>query len=157
MQFGPVRKDSFTVRSRWRLTVSSHPKGRLIQYDQFAITSLPPAAPNRRAGDLDPTQLLARLGSVQPSYVVSTDGEFLAIEGVERAKSVLDSLLAPLMREMATTAVPPALKALMENATSVKALTAAAAQDWNATAGTWSVRIGRLALPTRRRAKSRRR
>ena len=113
MQIGPVRNDSFTVRSRWRLTVSAHPKGRLIQYDQFAITSLPPATPNRRAGDLDPQQLLARLGSVQPSYVVSTDGEFLGIEGVDRTKRVLDSLLAPMMREMAAAAAPPALKTLM--------------------------------------------
>jgi hypothetical protein len=137
MQIGPVRNDSFTVRSRWRLTVSAHPKGRLIQYDQFTITSLPPATPNRRAGDLDPQQLLARLGSVQPSYVVSTDGEFLGIEGVDRTKRVLDSLLAPMMREMAAAAAPPALKTLMENATSVRALTAAAGQDWNATAGTW--------------------
>ena len=135
MQFGPVRNDSFTVRSRWRLTVSAHTKGRLIQYDQFAITSLPPAAPNRRAGDIDPQQLLARLGSVQPSYIVSAEGEFLAIEGVERPKRVLDSLLAPLLREMA--GAPPALKTLMENATSVQALTAAAEQDWNAVAGTW--------------------
>jgi hypothetical protein len=135
MQVGPRRNDSVTVRSRYRLTVSAHPKGRLIQSDSFAVTSLPPAASNRRAGDVDPQQFLARLGSVQPSYVVSTDGEFVGIEGVERTKRVLDSLFAPMMREM--TNAPPELKALMQNVTSRETLTATAAQEWNALAGTW--------------------
>lgn len=135
MQVGPQRNDSVTVRSRYRLTVSAHPKGRLIQSDSFAITSIPAAASNRRAGDVDPQQLLARLGSIQPSYVVSADGEFVGIEGVERTKRVLDSLFAPMMREMADA--PPQLKALMQNATSPQTLTANAAQEWNALAGTW--------------------
>jgi hypothetical protein len=135
MQSTPVRNDSFTVRSRWRMMVSSHPKGRLVQYDQFTITSLPPAAPNRSAGGLDPHQLLARLGSIQPSYVVTAEGDFVSVEGMEATKRALDSALAPLMREIA--GAPPAIKALMENATSTQVLTAAAAQDWNAVAGTW--------------------
>ena len=134
MQSNAVRNDSFTVRSRWRMSVSAHPKGRHIQYDQFTITSLPPATPNRSAG-LDPHQLLARLGSIQPSYVVSAEGEFVSVEGVEATKRALDSLFAPLMREIANA--PPAITQLMENATSLQVLTAAAAQDWNAVAGTW--------------------
>ena len=135
MQSTPVRSDSFTVRSRWRMMVSPHPKGRLVQYDQFTITSLPPAASNRSAAGLDPHQLLARLGSIQPSYVVTAEGDFVSVEGVEATKRALDSALAPLMREIA--GAPPAIKALMENATSTQVLTAAAAQDWNAVAGTW--------------------
>jgi hypothetical protein len=134
MQVGPQRNDSITMRSRYRLTVSAHPKGRLIQSDSFAITSLPAAA-NRRPGDVDPQQFLARLGSVQPSYVVSTDGQFVEIEGVERTKRVLDSLFAPMMREMADA--PTELKALLQNVTSPQTLTATAAQEWNAVAGTW--------------------
>jgi hypothetical protein len=134
MRSTPVRNDSFTVRSRWRMAVSAHSKGRLIQYDQFTITSLPPAAPNQSAA-VDPHQLLARLGSIQPSYVVSAEGEFVSVEGVEATKRALDSLFAPVMREIA--GAPPAIKQLMENATSMQVLTAAAAQDWNAVAGTW--------------------
>ena len=133
MQVGPQRSDSISVRSNYRMTVSAHPKGRLIQADSFRITSAPAAS--RRAGDVDPQQLLTRLGSVQPSYVVSTDGEFVGIEGVERTKQMLDSLLAPMLREMASA--PPQLKALLQNVTSAQAFTAAAAQDWNALAGTW--------------------
>jgi len=135
MQVGPQRNDSVTVRSRYRLTVAAHPKGRLIQSDSFAITSLPAAASNRRAGDVDPQQFLARLGSVQPSYVVTTDGEFVGLEGVERTKRMLDSLFAPMMREMADA--PAELKALMQSVTSPQTLTATAAQEWNALAGTW--------------------
>jgi len=135
MQVGPQRNDSVTVRSRYRLTVSAHPKGRLIQSDSFAITSPPAAASNGRAGNVDPQQFLARLGSVQPSYVVTTDGEFVGLEGVERTKRVLDSLFAPMIREMADA--PPTLKALMQNVTSPQTLTATAAQEWNVLAGTW--------------------
>ena len=135
MQVGPQRSDSISVRSNYRLTVSAHPKGRLIQADSFRMTSAPAATTSRRAGDVDPQQLLTRLGSVQPSYVVSTEGEFVGIEGVERTKRVLDSLLAPMLREMANA--PPQLKALLQNVTSEQAFTAAAAQEWNALAGTW--------------------
>ena len=135
MQSTPARNDSFTVRSRWRMMVSPHAKGRLIQYDQFTITSLPPATPNRSPAGLDPHQLLARLGSIQPSYVVSAEGEFVSVEGVEAMKRALDSLLAPIMSQIA--GAPPAIKAMLENATSMQVLTAAAAQDWNAVAGTW--------------------
>jgi hypothetical protein len=134
-QVGPQRNDSVTVRSRYRLTVSAHPKGRLVQSDSFVITSLPAVASNRRAGDVDPQQFLARLGSIQPSYVVSTDGEFVGIEGVERTKRVLDSLFAPMLRELKDA--PAELKALMQNAISPQTLTASAAQEWNALAGTW--------------------
>lgn len=131
VQVSPQRRDSIGVRSRYRLTVSAHPKGRLIQSDSFVVTS----ASSGRAGTVDPQQLYARLGSVQPSYVVTTDGEFVGLEGIERTKRVLDEILAPLRREMADA--PPELKALMESATSPQALTATAAQDWNALAGTW--------------------
>lgn len=133
IQISPQRRDSAGVRSRYRLTVSSHPKGRLIQSDSFVVTSAPPASGRR--GALDAQQFLARLGSVSPSYVVSTDGEFIGVEGIERTKQAIDSLFAPLLRGMADA--PPQFKALMQSATSVQALTAAAAQEWNVVAGTW--------------------
>src|SRR5688572_13363675 len=133
IQISPQRRDSVGVRSRYRLTVSSHPKGRLIQSDSFAVTSAPPAS--GRPGALDAQQFLARLGSVSPSYVVSADGEFVGVEGIDKTKEAIDALFAPLMREMADA--PPQFKALMQSATSVQALTAAAAQEWNVVAGAW--------------------
>lgn len=132
IQESPAKRDSTYVRSAYRLQVLAHPSGRLIQVDSFAV--LPSggrAAPSAPGGD----ELLAQLGSLIPSYVVSPEGEFVGVADIDRLKSAFDSLLAPVRKGIDT--LPPQARALMENVTSREALTAAAAQEWNVVAGTW--------------------
>ena len=135
VQVTPARRDSIGVRSRYRLLVRAHPEGRLVQSDSFVITSASPANAPSQAGAAEAQQLIARLGSFQPSYVVSAEGEFVRLEGAERTKRLLDSLFAPLMRDMA--GAPSGAREMFSSLSSPAVLTAAAAQDWNSIAGTW--------------------
>jgi hypothetical protein len=124
------RRDSTHVVTSYRLRVAAHPKGRLIQADSFQLV-----APSVTGQPVGTEQLMARLGSFLPSYTVTTDGEFVGIEGLAQMKSALDSLFAPMLAELANA--PAAARQLMVAATSEQALTAAAAQEWNILAGTW--------------------
>ena len=124
------RQDSTHVVTSYRLRVAAHPKGRLIQTDSFQVVA--PSVAGQAAGV---EQLLARMGSFAPSYVVSAGGEFVGLEGLAQMKSALDSLFAPMLAEL--EGAPPAARQLLTAATSAEALTASAAQGWNALAGTW--------------------
>jgi hypothetical protein len=125
------RRDSTHVVTSYRLRVAAHPKGRLIQADSFRVL-----APSTAGQAVGPEQLLARLGSFVPSYVVTREGEFVGVEGLAQMKSALDSLFAPMLAELQSA--PAAARQLLTAATSEEALTASAAADWNIVAGTWA-------------------
>jgi hypothetical protein len=124
------RRDSTQVVTSYRLRVAAHPKGRLIQADSFQVV-----APSGTRPPAGVEQLLARMGSFTPSYVVSADGEFVGVEGLAQMKAELDSLFEPMLAEL--EGAPAAARQLLTAATSAEALTASAAQGWNVLAGTW--------------------
>ena len=124
------RRDSTHVVSSYRLRVAAHPKGRLVQVDSFHVVA-PSVA--RKAVGVD--QLLARMGSFLPSYVVTAEGKFVGIEGLAQMKSALDSLFAPMLAELERA--PAAARQFVAAAMSAEALTATAAQEWNMIVGTW--------------------
>ena len=132
VQATPTKRDSTYVRSAYRLQVADHPQGRLIEMDSFRIV---PAPGQQLNATVDGEQIVARLGSLLPSYVVSVEGEFLAVADIERMKSAFDSILAPVRQQSESGS--PQVRALLANMTSPQALTAAAAQEWNLVVGTW--------------------
>ncbi|HJU64157.1 MAG TPA: hypothetical protein VJ596_00710 [Gemmatimonadaceae bacterium] len=132
VQQSAARRDSTLVRSGYRLRVAPHPEGRLIQIDSFQLRQSDGV---RKPGGDAGEELLARIGSLLPSSIVSAGGEFRRIANIGTVKAALDSLLAPMRRDLATA--PPQLKALLERASSQEALTASAAQEWNILVGTW--------------------
>ena len=124
------RRDSTHVVTSYRLRVAAHPKGRLIQADSFRVV-----APSVAGQPVGVEQMLARMGSFLPSYVVSTGGEFVGVEGLAQMKVSLDSLFAPMRAEL--EGAPAGARQLIAAATSAEALTASAAQEWNMIVGTW--------------------
>ena len=114
------RRDSTHVVTSYRLRVAAHPKGRLIQTDSFQVVA--PSVAGQAAGV---EQLLARMSSFAPSYVVSAGGEFVGLEGLGQMKSTLDSLFAPMLAEH--EGAPPAARQFLTAVTSAEALTASAA------------------------------
>jgi hypothetical protein len=136
VQRSPQRNDSIGVRSTYRLTLLDHPDGRLVRIDSFAV--LPDtlgAAPTAAQRTVRP-QLLAQLGALQPSYIVSRDGEFRRVEDIAPLKRFVDSLFASALRELGD--VPNEAKAMLRAAVSEQALTASAAQEWDAMVATWA-------------------
>jgi len=129
IQESPSRHDTTAVRTRYRLRVDDHPRGRFVRVDSFAV--------GPHEGDMPPglARVAATLSALVPSYVVSPEGDFLELADAEGVKAAADSLLAPLFRELA--GAPEQLRAFMANATSIPALTASAAEEWNLLVGTW--------------------
>lgn len=132
VQQGPGRADSVVVRSSYRLQVLAHPEGRLVRTDSFALAGATAAAV---AGSADAQRVLAQIGTLQPTMVVSAEGEFLRLENAEQTKRFLDSLVAPMRAGIANA--PPEARAMLDDATSLPVITAGAAQEWNALVGTW--------------------
>jgi hypothetical protein len=129
-----ARRDSLHVRSTHRLQLLPHSRGRLVRADSFRLVSVGGNAV-RGAVAAEGRDVLARIGSFQPSYVVSAQGEFVGVEDLDRMKAVLDSLLAPVLGRLG--AMPPEARALVDNVMSPAALNNAAQQEWNLLAGAW--------------------
>jgi len=130
----PVKRDSTSFGSSYRLRVRAHGRGRLVTADSFrvaAIAGIPPAA--LRSSEAE--RVLSLLGTMQPSFVVSADGEFLELAELDKMKRAMDSLVTSMMPEVGNT--PPQFRQFMERLTSSEALTSQAAEQWNSIVGTW--------------------
>ncbi len=134
VQDAGARRDSVTVRSSYRMRVLQHARGRLIVADSFRLEGMS-GLPRGAASTPEADRLMSMLGNLQPSYVVSADGEFLELAEVQKMKAVVDTMLRSVMPDLSGMA--PEFRQLMERATSPEILTASAAEQWNAMAGTW--------------------
>ena len=134
VQQSPGKNDSVTVASSYRMRVLEHARGRLVVADSFRMGTIS-GVPTNGAGAADAQRVFSLLSNLQPSFVVSTDGEFVELSQVEKMKAVIDTMLSVVAKDMAS--MPPEFRSLMERATSKEALTASAAEQWNAVAGTW--------------------
>lgn len=130
----PAKRDSTSLGSSYRLRVREHARGRLVTADSFrvaAIAGLPPAA--ARSSEVE--RVVSLLGSMQPSFVVSSDGEFLELAELDKMKSAMDSFMTSMMPQVGDA--PPEFRQFMERLTSAEVLTTQAAEQWNSVVGTW--------------------
>ncbi len=123
------RRDSVIINSRYHMNVLEHPRGRLVEIDSFAPVSTDGTTPPEMEG------LLAGIGSFIPSYVVSPTGDFLELGDPAGFKARMDSLFSSLFEGI--DSLPPQVQELLARATSIEALSAAAAESWNLMVGTW--------------------
>jgi hypothetical protein len=131
VQRSPERNDSINARSTYRLTLLDHADGHLVRIDSFAMLPETLGVADRSASP----QLVAQLGALLPSYIVSRDGAFQRVEDIAPLKRFVDSLFASAFRELGDA--PAEVKAMLQAATSEQTLTANVAQDWNAAVATW--------------------
>ena len=134
VQQSPEKTDSVTVTSSYRMRVLQHARGRLVVADSFrmgAIAGVPAGA----AGAGDAQRIFSLFGSLQPSFIVSAEGEFLELSQVEKLKAAVDTMMSVIAKDIAS--MPAEFRSLMDRATSAEVLTASAAEQWNAVAGTW--------------------
>ena len=120
-----VKKKSF-VRTRHRMQVQPHTRGRLIRSTGHEL--LEPAVATVPGQDIGQV-----LSSLSPSIVVDNEGTFDSVEDVETLKKVLESLVAPTRQRVAGTEFEKMINAL----TSEEFLASNAMQDWDALVGNW--------------------
>lgn len=123
---GTTVKKKSLVRTRHRMQVLPHTKGRLIRSTGHEL--LEPAVATAPGQDIGQV-----LSSLSPSIVVDNEGSFESVEDVETLKKVLESLVAPTRQRVAGTELEKVVKAL----TSVEFLASNALQDWDALVGNW--------------------
>lgn len=122
--------------SSWRITVKRHPKGVAVHTDAFRLAG--PAPP----GDL--RQFMERVMVRPPVQVISSEGEFVELEGIEAYRAelmgLMDSVFAKAPSAPANTR--EALKSMLSDGFII----AQAAGSWNAAAGAWV--LGKLEVGT---------
>jgi hypothetical protein len=121
--------DSTRFAASYRLRVLGHERGRLVQADSFVLHAAPRLGAVRRSLPEDLT------ASIQPSYVVSETGEFRGVANIDRMKAFVDSAVASSEADSKLTAEQ---RGALASIVSADALTAIAAQFWDAAVGTWA-------------------
>lgn len=127
-----VGRDSDTTLTvtRYTMRVESHPRGRLVRFEDFQVE------PGARAQAGAPAA--ERLAAVfAPSVVVSGTGQFLQVDDVARAREQLAALAASVMGSGAGD-LPPALRRIVDGFSTPEALNAQAASEWNRLVSFWT-------------------
>lgn len=122
-----------TVASRYRMTVRDHPRGLAIDHTRGEVTSIE-AEPELPA-DHPLRALHAGLAGVDATYIVSSDGMLLAVEGVERGADALDPDPASAAGD-SVAAAPP--RALASSQVSDGLLESIAGEQWGAMIWFWA-------------------
>jgi hypothetical protein len=121
--------DTTEVTVGYTMTVEEHPDGLLVRYDDFRVLGIK----TEDRGAVPSAQAIAEgFGAFLPDLVVSRSGELLRLEGTERLKSEIESLVAPLLGS-----ATPQIDQLFETLLSEEFLTSKAAEEWNILVGSW--------------------
>jgi hypothetical protein len=123
------KRDTSVARLSYRMTAEREGEEYVIRFDDFEL----PAAPG---GLSSQASFVHQIGSLVPSYRVSSAGEFKRLEQSEAMRVVLDSMIASLMPKDQPPS--PQLKQFVTTMTSDEVLAASAAQEWNLLVGTWA-------------------
>jgi hypothetical protein len=126
----PDGPQTSTGAVRYRMRVSAHKEGRLIEYDGFEPVGVTLAAPAQAA-------LVQMFTSLVPSLIVRETGEFVRVGDLVAIRAAMRQLLASARKRSDTGEVPPNLEAALQNLTSDEVLTQTAAAEWQALAGAY--------------------
>ncbi|HYD51752.1 MAG TPA: hypothetical protein VEA99_03955 [Gemmatimonadaceae bacterium] len=124
--------DTTRFAASYRVQVAAHAEGRLVSVDSLTVLAVP------RAPDAPPTELPAELvASMQPSYVVSDAGAFVRVANIARMKAFIDTMIAERTRTT-TSRLAESQRAALAGLVSEQALSAVAAEQWNAVVDLWA-------------------
>jgi hypothetical protein len=115
---------------RYRMRVSAHKQGRLIQYDSFE-----PIGVSMSSEEQSDVEKL--LSSLMPSVVVAENGEFVRVGDLAPIRAAIKKLLDELKKQTPNGAVPPNMQAMLDSLATDKVLTEMAAAEWDALVGAY--------------------
>ncbi len=129
----PRDSSSFAVVFSHSLEVMPHQDGLLIETADFRIADQPGASASAGSDPLAVFQ--AQLGSVSADYIVSRDGHFFRLAGLDELVKRTRSLFEPMLDSIRVFRAEAA--AFLESMLSEAFLQSRAAEEWNALVGTW--------------------
>jgi hypothetical protein len=122
---------------RYRMRVSAHKDGRLIEYDGFEPFGVSATGAEQAAMD-------QMLSSLMPSLIVDKTGAFVRVGDLTALRKALSQFVDGLLKQTPSNTVPPNIKTLLQSLTSEKVLTQVAAADWQALVGGYAGFSGRI-------------
>lgn len=127
------RRDSMRIASTHRLRVAPHPRGLAVSYSDARWTELP----QEEGIAAEFWHALAETASGgRPELVLSPEGEFVEVQGMEALAADLRAAMQPLMEEI-EGAEAEQVRQMLQGILSPEALSASSAEEWNALVGTW--------------------
>lgn len=127
------RRDSVRIASVYRMEVGEHAEGLAVTYADMRWTELPRA---------DPVlgrfyEALARTMSAgRARRIVSAEGDFLRVDGAAEVAREVSAAVQPLLADVEASTLAN-VRQMISGMLSEQALTATAADEWNALVGAW--------------------
>jgi hypothetical protein len=127
----PAGRDSGTSSMKYRMKVTAHPDGRLIEYDNFEPLGVAP-------GSADHTAVADVVSSLVPSLIVSPDGRFVRAGDLSTVRAAVRQIVDAAKTRAPDGAIPANLVALVDGLSTTEVLTRIAADEWQTFAGAFA-------------------
>ncbi len=134
------RMDSVVVAVMYTMRAEPHPEGRVVRYSDFLFSGRPGGSSfSGRPGESSaiPPTMVDRAAAMVPSLIISNLGEFMRLEDVPALRAQLDSLLAPILRELPADGRGEEAMSTIRSMLSDESLEASAADEWNTVVAQW--------------------
>jgi hypothetical protein len=115
---------------RYRMRVSAHKQGRLIEYDGFEPIGV-------SLSSAEQTELDKFLNSLMPSVIVADNGAFVRLGDLTKIRATLKKIFDEMKKQAPGGAIPPNLQAMLDNLTSEKTLSQLAEAEWFSLVGAY--------------------
>lgn len=113
---------------RYRMRVSEHKDGRLIEYDNFEPIGMS-LAPSERSA------LTELLSALMPSMVVASTGEFVRVGDLTAIRAAIRQIIDAAKKGANAGPLPPNLQAVIDSLSTEEVLSTLAAAEWQAFGG----------------------
>jgi hypothetical protein len=127
---------------RYRMRVTPHKDGRLVEYDSFEPTGVSLSAPEQSA-------VTEMLSSLMPSLVVDNTGAFVRVGDLTTIRAFIRQMTDTATKQMPAGAVPPNLQAMLDGLSSEAVLSQVAAEEWDTFVGAYvgfEGKVGEMAV-----------
>jgi hypothetical protein len=115
---------------RYRMRVSAHKQGRLIEYDNFEPIGV-------SLSSAEQSSLDRLLNSLMPSLIVSDTGAFVRLGDLTKIRATMKLILDEMKKQAPGGVIPPNLQAMLDSVTSEKVLTQMAEAEWYSLVGAY--------------------
>lgn len=115
---------------RYRMRVSAHKQGRLIEYDNFEPIGVSLSSAEQSAID-------KLLNSLMPSVIVGENGNFVRLGDLTKIKAALRQIVDEMKKQAPGGVIPTNVMAMLDTVASDKVLTQLAEAEWYSLVGAY--------------------
>ena len=126
----PAGEQTSRMAIRYRMRVSPHPDGSLIEYDSFEPVGVGLNAPEQAA-------IGETLSSLVPSLIVNKGGSFVRVGDLSAIRTAIRQIIDTARKQAPAGSLPPNLDAMLRSLSSEEVLSRMARSDWESFVGAY--------------------